>query len=147
MRQLKPPTLQQWGCAHQWHVTHTRSGWPEPWPTVRYRRCQRCELRVRTEEHLSVPWDERDLVAQVKQLLPEGQAVALWKHGITTLPLAGLNRILEKHRLRIHASKGSDPTQMVACVNDYGKGEENGLFELRRKQPQTSERTNRRARR
>jgi hypothetical protein len=134
MRQLKPPTLQQWGCAHQWHVTHTRSGWPEPWPTVRYRRCQRCALRVRTEEHLSVPWDELALVAQVKQLLPEGQAVALRQHGITMLPLAGLNRILAKHRLVIQTNKGDDPTQMVACVNDYGKVEENGLFELRREQ-------------
>jgi hypothetical protein len=132
MRKLKPPTLQQWGCAHQWHVTHTRSGWPDPWPTVRYRRCQRCELRVRTEEHLSVPWDELALVAQVTQLLPEGQAVALRKHGITRLPLAGLNRILEKHGLVIHVGKEGDPTQMVACVKEYGKVEEYGLFEMRR---------------
>jgi hypothetical protein len=81
-----------------------------------------------------VPWDELALVAQVKQLLPEGQAVALRQHGITMLPLAGLNRILAKHRLVIQTNKGDDPTQMVACVNDYGKVEENGLFELRREQ-------------
>jgi hypothetical protein len=132
MRQLKPPSLQQWGCAHRWHVTHTRSGWPEPWPRLRYMRCQRCGLRVKSEERLAVPWGERDLVAQVRRLLPEGRAVSLRKHGITTLPLAGLNRILEKHRLMIHASKGSDPTQMVACVNDHGKVEPYGLFALQR---------------
>jgi hypothetical protein len=132
MRQLKPPTLQQWGCAHQWSVTHTRSGWPEPWPRVRYMRCSRCGLRVKTEELLDVPWDERDMVAQVQQLLPEGKAVALRRHGITTLLLAGLNRILEKHRLIIQASKGGDPSQLVACVNEYGKVEHYGLFELQR---------------
>jgi hypothetical protein len=132
MRQLQRPTLQQWGCDHHWHVTHTRSRWPEPWPRVRYMRCRRCGLRVRTEEQLSVPWDERDLVAEVRQLLPEGRAVALWKQGITTLPLAGLNRILEKHRLIIQASKGDDPAQRVACVNPYGKVEHYGLFALQR---------------
>jgi hypothetical protein len=79
-----------------------------------------------------VPWDERDLVAEVRQLLPEGRAVALRKQGITTLPLAGLNRILEKHRLIIQASKGDDPAQRVACVNPYGKVEHYGLFALQR---------------
>jgi hypothetical protein len=133
MRQLQPPSLQQWGCQHQWHVTHTRSGWPEPWPRMRYMRCERCRLRVKSQEHLDVPWDERDLVAQVRQLLPEGRTVPLRKHGITTLPLAGLNRLLEKHRLMIQGNKGGDPSQMVACVNEYGKVEHYGLFELQRK--------------
>jgi hypothetical protein len=87
---------------------------------------------VKTEEHLSVPWDEGALVAQAKQLMPEGQAVSLRKHGITELPLAGLNRLLEKHRLVIHASKGGDPIQLVACMNEYGKIEHYGLFELQR---------------
>ena len=87
---------------------------------------------MKTEEHPAIPWSEQDLIAIVRQLLPEGRDVALRKHGITTLPLAGINRILEKHRLVIHASKGGDPTQMVACVNDYGKLEEYGVFELRR---------------
>jgi hypothetical protein len=132
MRRLTYPTLQQWGCVHQWSVTHTRSGWPEPWPRVRYMRCDRCSLRVKSEERLAVPWDERALVAQVRQFLPEGRAVSLQRHGIGTLPLAGLNRMLEKHRLTIQATKGDDPTQMVACVNEHGKVELNGLFELRR---------------
>jgi hypothetical protein len=136
MRQLKPPTLQQWGCQHQWQVTNTHTGWPDPWPILRYRRCRRCGLRVRTEERFSVPWSEQDLLAMVRQLLPEGRAVALRRHGITTLPLAGLNRILEKHRLMILGSKGGDPTQMVACeVHDPGwprKVESYGLFALQR---------------
>jgi hypothetical protein len=132
MRQLKPPTLQQWGCAHQWHVTNTLSGWLDPWPTVRYRRCHRCGLRVRTEERLAVPGDEPDLIAQLRQLLPEGQTVSLRRHDITALPLEGLNRLLQKHRLMIHASKGDDPSQMVACVTAYGKVESFGFFELRR---------------
>jgi hypothetical protein len=142
MRQLKPPSLQQWGCMHQWHVTNTLSGWPDSWSTVRYRRCQRCGLRVKTEERLAVPWDEGALVAQVRQLLPERQAVALRKQGITTLPLAGLNRLLMKHHLVIQPSKGGDPSQMVACVNDYGKVEHYGLFELQRKPSQISGRKN-----
>ena len=132
MRRLQWPTLQQWGCQHQWKVTHTLAGWPEPWPRERYQRCRRCGLRVKTEERLAVPWTEQDLIAQVRQLLPEGQAVALRRQGITTLPLEGVNRLLAKHRLVIQASKGDDPSQRVACVNDYGKVEQYGLFELRR---------------
>jgi hypothetical protein len=53
---------------------------------VRYLVCRRCSLRVKSEERLSVPWDETDLVAQVKMLLPEGQAVALRDKGVTELP-------------------------------------------------------------
>jgi hypothetical protein len=75
MRQLTPPSLQQWGCAPQWHVTNTLSRWPDPWPRVRYMCCKRCGLRVKTEERLAVPWDEGSLVAHIKALLPEGQAV------------------------------------------------------------------------
>jgi hypothetical protein len=140
MRQLKPPTLQQWGCPQHaaghwatgwWQVTHTIAQ-VVPFHRVRYMRCRRCGLRVRTEERLSVPWDERDLVEHVKQLLPEGRAVGLGEHGITTLPLAALNRILQKHRFVIYASKGGDPTQMVACETEHGKMEEYGLFELQR---------------
>jgi hypothetical protein len=89
-------------------------------------------LRVKAEERVSVPWDAQDVVSVLRQILPEGRAVALRRHGITTLPLAGLNRILEKHRLVIHPSKGGDPAQLVACVNEYGKVEPYGLFELQR---------------
>ena len=140
MRRLKPPTLQQWGCPKHasgrwatgwWQVTHTIAQ-VAPFHRVRYMRCRRCGLRVKTEERLSVPWDERDLMEHVKRLLPEGRAVALRQQGITTLPLAGLNRLLEKHRMVIQASKARDPAQMVACETEHGKVEEYGLFELRR---------------
>ena len=90
VRVLHPPTLVQWGCAHRWKTTTT---WPghDDVVRMRYLTCRRCGLKVKTEERLAVPWDAEDLVAQVKALLPEGQAVALWDKGITELPLARLN--------------------------------------------------------
>jgi hypothetical protein len=51
-----------------------------------------------------VPWDERNLVDQVKALLPEGQAVVLRDNGITELPLARLNARLGPEGYVIHAS-------------------------------------------
>jgi hypothetical protein len=130
MRHLQWPTLQQWGCDHQWHVTHTRSGWLEPWPRVRYMRCRRCGVRVKTEERLAVPWTDQDLVAQVRALLPEGEAVHLREKGVTELPLGRLNGILARHRLMIHASKGPDAKRSVACSDQYGRVEPYELFEL-----------------
>ena len=58
---------------------------------MRYLTCRRCRLKVKTHERLAVPWDEADLVDQVKAWLPEGQALALRDKGITELPLARLN--------------------------------------------------------
>ena len=58
---------------------------------MRYLTCRRCGLKVKTEERLAVPWNEDDLVDQVKALLPERQAVALRDKGITELALARLN--------------------------------------------------------
>ena len=69
MRRLHPPTLAQWGCEHRWKTTTSRPGKGEIL-RVRYLVCRRCGLRVKTEERLAVPWDERDLVDQVKALLP-----------------------------------------------------------------------------
>ena len=43
------------------------------------------------EKRLAVPWDERDLLAQVKALLPDGQAMALRDKVFTELPLAWLD--------------------------------------------------------
>ena len=131
MRQLPWPTLVQWGCDHQWHVTHTRAGWPEPWPRVRYMRCWRCRLRVKTEERLAVPWNEKDLVAHVKALLPEGEAVHLRDKGISEWPLGRLNGILARHGLMIHAGKGHDAKRSVACSDRYGRVEPYEVFELR----------------
>jgi hypothetical protein len=58
---------------------------------MRYLTCRRCRLKVKTHERLAVPWEEADLVDQVKAWLPEGQALALRDKGITEIPLARLN--------------------------------------------------------
>jgi hypothetical protein len=132
MRQLPWPTLQQWGCEHHWHVTHTFAGWPEPWPRVRYLRCRRCGLRAKSRETLAVAWGEQDLVAQVKALLPQGKAVYLRDTGIAELPLGRLNVILARHGLMIHASNGRDAKRSVACSDRYGQVKPYEVFELRR---------------
>jgi hypothetical protein len=98
---------------------------------MRYLTCRRCGLKVKTEERLVVPWDEGDMVAQVKALLPEGQAVALRDKGIAELPLARLNARLAPHGYVIHASKGRDRTRLVACMDHDGKVTPYGVFELR----------------
>lgn len=71
MRRLQAPTLQQWGCIHKWRTTTTRSG-TQGILHVRYLTCRLCRLRVKTEERLAVPWDERDLVALVARAFPDG---------------------------------------------------------------------------
>jgi hypothetical protein len=86
------------------------------------------------------------LVALVKTLLPEGQRVSLRDHGITELPLQGLNTILTRHGYIIHATKGRDPQQLVACMDTDGRVERWGLFELRPIQPQALGRTIRKQR-
>jgi hypothetical protein len=73
---------------------------------VRSLVCRRCGLRVKSEERLAVPWNERELVAQVKALLPEDLVVALWEKGVTELPLTRLNAQLAPHGVMVHASKG-----------------------------------------
>jgi hypothetical protein len=98
---------------------------------MRYLTCRRCGLKVKTEERLAVPWDEDDLVEQVKALLPEGQAVALGDRGITELPLAALNARLAPHGYVIHASKGRGAKPMVKCTDQHEWAELFGLFELR----------------
>ena len=130
MRVLHPPTFVQWGCAHRWKTTTT---WPvhDDVVRMRYLTCRRCGLKVKTEERLVVPWDEGDMVAQVKALLPEGQAVALRDKGIAELPLARLNARLAPHGYVIHASKGRDRTRLVACMDHDGKVTPYGVFELR----------------
>jgi hypothetical protein len=110
----------QWGCAHRWKTTTTRLGQDDV-VRMRYLTCRRCRLKVKTEERLGVPWDVGNLVAQVKALLPEGQAVALRDKGITELPLARLNARLAPYSYVIHASKGQDRTRLVACMDQDGK--------------------------
>jgi hypothetical protein len=131
MRRLRAPTLRQWGCWHAWHTDTTRPGDDPTLIAWRYRVCRRCGLRVKTEERLAVPWSEQDLVARVRQLFPERQPVYLRDHGITELPLHGLNAILARHGLMIHTTKGRDPTRQVSCTLEHGRIQGFGLFELR----------------
>ena len=109
---------------------------------MRYLTCRRCGLKVKTEERLAVPWDEADLVTQLKALLPEGQAVTLRDKGITELPLARLNAHLLPYGYVIHARKGQDRTRLVACMDQDGKVTPYGVFELRPMPPEASGRTN-----
>ena len=130
MRVLHPPTLVQWGCAHRWKTTTTRPGHDDV-VRMRYLTCRRCRLKVKTHERLAVPWDEADLVDQVKALLPEGQAVALWDKGITELPLARLNARLAPYGYVIHARKGPG-SEARRCRARAGRaGEALWAFELR----------------
>jgi hypothetical protein len=145
VRRLRPPTMAQWGCEHRWKTTTSRRGEGDIL-RLRYLACRRCGLKVRSEERLAVPWDEGDLVAQVKALLPEGQAVALREQGITELPLARLSAILTRHGYVIHATNDGDPQRVVACTNQDGRVEQYGLFELQQIWPRASGRTNGRRR-
>jgi hypothetical protein len=52
---------------------------------IRYLTCRRCGLKVKTEEWLAVPWEERDFMALVAQAFPE-DAVA----DVATLQTQGL---------------------------------------------------------
>lgn len=131
MRRLQPPTLWQWDCAHRWKTTTTRPG-AEGIIRVRYLKCLRCGLRVKSEERLTVPWDEQDLMALVQTLLPEGKAVYLREQGITELPLYGLNTLLDRQGYVIHATKVRDPKRFVACTDKEGQRTQYGLFTLRR---------------
>jgi hypothetical protein len=134
VRCLHLPTLVQWGCQHRWKTTTTRAG-NDDIVRVRYLTCRRCHLKVKTEERLAVPWNERDLVAQVKELLPEGQTVAWPEKGITELPLARLNARLAYQGYMIHPSKGRTPKWTVACTDEGGRVNQYGLFELRQMFP------------
>ena len=134
MRRLKPPTLAQWGCEHRWKEQSSKP-LGDKLHRLRYYFCQRCGLRTKTREAPEVPWDERDLVSMVKAFLPEeGKPVYLRDKGITELPFPGLNAMLARHGLMIHAAKGNDPTCLVACTDAHGRTEEYGVFELRRQQ-------------
>jgi hypothetical protein len=89
-----------------------------------------------------VAWDARDLVDQVKALLPEGQAVALRDKGITELPVAKLNAPLALLGYVVHASEGRDRTRLIACMDEEGGVTLYKLFELRPRSPEASGRLN-----
>jgi hypothetical protein len=99
VRRLQPPTLSQWGCEHQWKTTTSRPGKGDL-VRVRYLSCRRCGLKVKTEERLAVPWDERDFMALVAQVFPEDAVadVAMLKmHGLLAEDLSRLNVHLLPH--------------------------------------------------
>jgi hypothetical protein len=145
MRVLHAPTLMQWGCAHHWKTTTTRPGYGDV-VRMRYLTCRRCGLKVKTEERLAVPWDEGDFLAQVKALLPEGQAVALREAGITAPALATLNARLAPQGYVIRATNGREPTRRTACTGEDGQVQRYGVFALRPLPPKGASRTHRTAR-
>ena len=120
MRRLHPPTLAQWGCPHRWKEQSSKPQ-GDKLHRLRYYFCQACGLRVKTREAPEVPWDEGDFVAAVQTLLPEGQPVSLRDHGITELPLDGLNACLKPMGYRIHASERGDAARAMACVDRKGR--------------------------
>jgi DNA-directed RNA polymerase subunit RPC12/RpoP len=131
-RTVTPPTLEQWGCVHEWRVRHTRrvAAWfPQK---RRYYRCERCRLRLVTEERPAVAWDERALADLLRELLPEDEAVYLRDKGIASLGLYALNRILAPFGLVLVARKVRDARRFVACRDRYGGVEHFGLFALQR---------------
>jgi hypothetical protein len=99
VRRLHPPTLTQWTCAHQWKTTTSRPGKGEIIRT-RYLTCQRCGVKVKTEERLTVPWDQGDFMALVAQTFPEGAVVnmaTLKSQGLLGESLSQLHAYLVSH--------------------------------------------------
>jgi hypothetical protein len=130
-RRVKPPTsLTQWGCQHHWQVRHTHR-YREPLPRKRrHYKCRSCGVAMVTEEQPVMAWDEGELLAQVKALLPVQQPVYLRDQGITELPLYGLNALLKKHGLLIQARKVRNQKKFVRCTDKHGQTEVFGLFIL-----------------
>jgi hypothetical protein len=92
VRRLHPPTLAQWGCEHRWKTTTSRSGAGEIL-RVRYLTCRRCGLKVKTEERLAVPWDERDFLGLVAEAFPEDAVVDVAMLRTQGLLGGGLSRL------------------------------------------------------
>jgi hypothetical protein len=131
MRSLHPPTLTQWTCEHRWKTTTSRPGEGDV-ICVRYLTCQRCGLKLKTDERPAVPWKETDLVAQVEAMLPEGKPVYLRDRGVTEPPLEALNGHLKPLGYRIQASQGWYAAKAVRCVGPKDRVRWYALFELQR---------------
>jgi hypothetical protein len=96
---LHSPTLEQWGCEHRWKTTTSRPGQGDI-VRMRYLTCQRCGLKVKTEERLAVPWDERDFLGLVAEAFPEDAVVdvaTLRTQGLLGGNLSQLNAHLVPH--------------------------------------------------
>ena len=131
-RSVKPPTWEQWGCVHVWRVQHTRR-FPAWFPQKRrYYRCERCELRLVTEERPAVGWDGQALVRMLREVLPEGEAVYLRDKGIALLGLYAVNTVLQQFGLVVVARKVRAARRFVACRDRRGGVEPFGVFALRR---------------
>jgi hypothetical protein len=68
---------------------------------VRYLTCQRCGLKVKTEERLAVPWEEQDLVALVARVFPE-------------------DAVADVARLKTQGLLGEDLSRLNARLVPYG---------------------------
>jgi hypothetical protein len=71
-------------------------------------------------------------VALLRVLLPEGERRYLRDVGITTLPLAQLNGVLEPLGYVLVGTKTRSADRFVRCTDARGEVERYGLFELRR---------------
>jgi hypothetical protein len=116
MRRLHPPSLAQWTCAHQWKTTTSRPGKCDIL-RLRYLTCQRCGLKVKTEERLAVPWDQGDFMALVAQAFPEDKVVdaaTLRAQGLFDGDLSQLNAHLVPHGWQLELVK--DQGRAVSAV-------------------------------
>jgi hypothetical protein len=99
VRRLHSPTLVQWSCEHRWKITTSRAGEGEIL-RVRYLTCRCCGLKVKTEERLAVPWDERDFLGLVAEAFAEdavADVATLETQGILGEGLSRLNAHLIPH--------------------------------------------------
>jgi hypothetical protein len=99
VRRLHSPTLAQWSCEHRWKTTTTRPGQGDI-VRMRYLTCRGCGLKVKTEERLAVPWEERDFMALVAQAFPEdavADVATLQTQGLLGEGLSRLNTQLIPH--------------------------------------------------
>jgi hypothetical protein len=116
VRRLHPPTLAQWTCAHLWKTTTSRPGKSDA-VRVRYLTCRHCGLKVKTEERLAVPWNERDFMELVVQTFPEDTMVdmeTLRTHSLLREGLVGLNARLVHHGWQLELVK--DQRRLVGVV-------------------------------
>ena len=116
MRRLHPPTLGQWACPHRWKTRTSRPG-KDDVVRLRYLTCQRCGLKVKTEERLAVPWDKRDFIALVAEAFPEdtvvdGASLKAW--GLLNGGLSQLNAHLVPHGWHLDLVK--DQGRVVGVV-------------------------------
>jgi hypothetical protein len=105
VRRLHSPTLAQWSCQHRWKTTTSRPGEGDI-IRARYLTCQRCGLKVKSEERLAVPWDNRDCMTLVAQTFPEDAVVdvaTLREQGLPGGDLSSLNAHLFPHGWRLDA--------------------------------------------